>query len=271
MLKAIIRGGGDLASGIAVRLHRCGINVIISELEKPLTVRRYVSYAEAVYTKSIIIEEIQADLVQNISEAKNCFEKNVIPVIVDENLTLCRSLSPDILIDARMLKKKVRNERLSIPQVIGIGPGFFPGDNCDCVIETKRGPFLGRVYWHEPVESDTGIPENVNGYESERVLRAPEAGIFKAKSRIGDIVNENEEIACVNGVDILAPFHGVIRGLLHDGVSVHPGMKVGDLDPRCDPLLCSLVSDKALAVGGGVLEAILSIPENRQKLGTDDL
>jgi len=267
MLKAIIRGGGDLASGIAARLHHSGIHVVICEIEKPLTVRRYVSYAEAVYAKSIIIEEIQANLVRDISEIAGCLEKKIIPVIVDEYLTLCSTLSVDVLIDARMLKKRIPAEKHPIPQTIGIGPGFFPGENCDCVVETKRGPFLGRVYWHEPVESDTGIPENVNGYESERVLRSPEAGIFKAKCRIGDIVNENEEIASVNNVWIHSPFRGVIRGLLHEGVTVHPGMKIGDLDPRCDPLLCTLVSDKALAIGGGVLEAILSIPENRQKLG----
>ncbi len=268
MLNVIIRGGGDLASGIAVRLHHSGINVIITEIEKPLTVRRYVSFAEAVYTRSIIIEEIKANLVTSHTDIPKCLEENVIPVIVDGNLSICNSFSADVLIDARMLKKTVEKVPFPIPQIIGIGPGFFPGENCDCVVETKRGPFLSRVYWNEPVEADTGIPENVKGFDNERVLRAPKAGIFRAKCRIGDIVNKDEEIASVDGESIRAPFPGVIRGLLHEGVTVFPGMKAGDLDPRSDPLLCSLVSDKALAVGGGVLEAILSIPQNRQKIST---
>lgn len=268
MLNVIIRGGGDLASGIAVRLHHSGINVIITEIEKPLTVRRYVSFAEAVYTRSIQIEEIKANLVTSHSDIQKCFEENIIPVIVDENLSICNSFSADVLIDARMLKKTVEKVSYSIPQIIGIGPGFYPRENCDCVVETKRGPFLGRVYWNDPVEADSGIPENVRGYDNERVLRAPKAGIFKAKCRIGDIVIKDEEIASVNGESIRAPFAGVIRGLLHEGVTVFPGMKAGDLDPRSDPLLCSLVSDKALAVGGGVLEAILAVPHNRQKICT---
>lgn len=267
MLKVLIRGGGDLASGIAVRLHRAGINVIITEIEKPLTVRRFVSFAEAIYTKTYNVEDIQAKHIQDIIEIENCLTSGIIPVIIDENLSTTAVLSPDVLVDARMLKKDIGYQAYIIPQVIGIGPGFLPGTNCQCVVETKRGPFLGRVYWQGGTEPDTGIPENVGGYENERVLRAPEAGIFGAKSRIGDIVNKGEEVASVNGVVIRAPFQGVIRGLLHDGIPVHPGMKVGDLDPRCDPLLCNLVSDKALAIGGGVLEAILSVPENRQKLG----
>jgi xanthine dehydrogenase accessory factor len=268
MLKVLIRGGGDLASGIAVRLHRAGINVIITEIEKPLTVRRFVSFAEAIYTKSVILEDIQGKYVQSLVDIEKCLNNGVIPVIVDEDLCGASALSPDVLVDARMLKKTILSQDCGLSMLIGIGPGFFPGENCDCVVETKRGPFLGRVYWHDCAEPDTGIPESVRGYESERVLRAPGSGIFRAKCRIGDIVNKDEEVASVNGDIIRAPFQGVVRGLLHEGVMVHPGMKVGDLDPRCDPLLCSLVSDKALAVGGGVLEAILSLPENRQKLGS---
>lgn len=267
MLKVLIRGGGDLASGIAVRLHRAGINVIITEIEKPLTVRRYVSFAEAIYTKTFNLEDIQAKHTQDIKDIEKCLNTGTIPVIIDEDLSTAAVLSPDVLVDARMLKRKIGNQDYAIRLIIGIGPGFLPGDNCHCVVETKRGPFLGRVYWHDATEPDTGIPENVGGYESERVLRAPEAGIFRAKSRIGDIVNKDEEVASVNGVMIVAPFQGVVRGLLHEGITVHPGMKIGDLDPRCDPLLCNLVSDKALAIGGGVLEAILSVPGNRQKLG----
>jgi xanthine dehydrogenase accessory factor len=266
MLKILIRGGGDLASGIAVRLHHSGIQVVITEIEKPLTVRRFVSFSEAIYTKSILLEEIQAKHVQDKSDIEHCLKDQIIPVVVDPNLSISASLSPDILVDARMTKKKVAKPGFAISQIIGIGPGFFPGENCDCVVESKRGPFLGRVYWHEPAEPDSGVPEMVCGYENERVFRSPEDGIFKANSRIGDIVKQNDVIASVNGVEILAPFEGVIRGLLHEGVEVYKGMKVGDIDPRCDPLLCSIVSDKALAVGGGVLEAILSIPENRQQL-----
>jgi xanthine dehydrogenase accessory factor len=266
MLVALIRGGGDLASGIAVRLHRAGIKVIISEISQPLAVRRYVSFAEAVYTKTVLIEEITGVLVKNSAEVFNCFENDSIPVIIDDELSVCKTIDASVFIDARMLKRKISNSEIEISFKIGIGPGFFPGENCQCVVETKRGPFLGRVYWNEAAEADNGIPDMVEGFDKERVLRTQSAGVFKAFVRIGDIVSQGEKIASVNETVIIAPFRGVIRGLLHEGLFVTPYMKLGDLDPRCDPLLCSLVSDKALAIGGGVLEAILSIPENRDKL-----
>jgi len=267
MLLAVIRGGGDLASGIAVRLHRVGIKVIISEINQPLAVRRYVSFAEAVYTKSVLIEEIAGILVKYSAEVFKCFENETIPVIIDEELSVCKTLDASVFIDARMLKRKITNSETEISLKIGLGPGFFPGENCQCVVETKRGPFLGRVYWNEAAEADNGIPDMVEEFEKERVLRSAASGVFKAFVRIGDIVEKGKEIASVNDTVIIAPFRGVIRGLLHDGLVVSPYIKLGDLDPRCDPLLCSLVSDKALAIGGGVLEAILSIPENRDKLG----
>ncbi len=268
MLLVIIRGGGDLASGIAVRLHHAGMKVVITEIDQPLAVRRYVSFAEAVYSKIATIENIEGRLVKNIEDIAKCHMHNFIPVIVDENFLMSSKLSSQVVIDARMLKQKGALEKYDIPLNIGIGPGFTAGENCHCVVETKRGPYLGRVYWNGSAEEDNGIPENIGGYESNRVLRSPDIGVFNAVARIGDIVEEGEIIATISNHTICASFRGVLRGLLHDGLTVTPKMKVGDLDPRCDPLLCNLVSDKALAIGGGVLEAILSIPENRELLST---
>ncbi len=268
MLKALIRGGGDLASGIAVRLHRSGIKVVIAEIDQPLSVRRYVSFSEAIYTKSTLIEEIEGKLVRSFDEIDKCHGSNCIPVIPDGDLTICSKAGIPILIDGRMLKRKVDADTHGFVFTVGIGPGFYPGDNCDCVIETKRGPYLGRIYWNGTAEVDNGVPEKVGDYENERVLRSPENGLFKAKTRIGDMVEKGEVVAVVNNTPLVAPFRGVVRGLLHEGLTVTTGLKVGDVDPRCDPLLCSLVSDKALAVGGGVLEAILTNQDFRQKLGS---
>jgi xanthine dehydrogenase accessory factor len=266
MLKVLIRGGGDVASGIAVRLHHTGIKVIITEIPRPLALRRYVSFAEAVYSNSVIIEEISGNLVQSIPEIINCHKVGNIPVVVDEDLVICSKLAVSAVIDARMLKKGVRIFDDPTCLKIGIGPGFLPGENCDCVVESKRGPFLGRVYWNNSVENDSGIPEIVGGFERERVLRSPLEGLFKAYARIGDLVEKGEALAEVNGQKITAPLQGIVRGLLHDGLQVTTNMKVGDIDPRSDPMLCSIVSDKALAIGGGVLEALLSLSENRSKL-----
>jgi xanthine dehydrogenase accessory factor len=266
MLLAVIRGGGDLASGIAIRLHRSGIKVVITEIQQPLTVRRFVSFGSAVYSKSILVEEKKGILFQSIDGITEEILTESIPVIVDPDLSRISKLQPQIIVDARMCKTHQRNDNSSNAVVIGIGPGFVAEKNCTCVVETKRGPFLGRVYWNGAAEPDTGIPDRVDGFEKERVLRAPCDGVVKTNAQIGDIIESNELIATMGEIQITAPFRGVLRGLIHEGIQVQKGMKIGDLDPRCDPLLCSLVSDKALAVAGGVLEAILSMDNLRKQI-----
>lgn len=268
MLSVIVRGGGDLASGIAVRLHRVGARVLITEIAKPLAVRRYVSFAEAVYTKQVEIEDITGVLVNTSTEVLESQKVGKIPVVVDEDMTRFPKLPVSVVVDARMLKQKVKIGKNTGVLYVGIGPGFTPGDNCDCVIESKRGPYLGRVYWHNTAEDDSGLPERVGSFVNERVLRAPRSGIFKTDVRIGDPVIQGEIIATVDREPVIAPFNGIIRGLIHEGLNVMEGLKVGDIDPRNDPMICCLVSDKALAIGGAVLEAILAREEYRSLLST---
>ncbi len=98
------------------------------------------------------------------------------------------------------------------------------------------------------------------------MLRAPADGVLDARAEIGEHVEAGQPVAEVAGEAVLAPFAGVLRGLLHSGLPVRAGLKIGDVDPRNDPSYCTLVSDKALAVAGGVLEAILSRPELRPNL-----
>lgn len=262
----LLRGGGDLGSGVALRLVRCGIPVVITELPQPLSVRRKVSFSEAIWDGEIVIEGVRGfrtDIHQDIISSAL---QGDLPVLVDPTGTLLKRIPPQVIVDARMCK--FRAEKLSgeIPLVIGLGPGFTAGENCDAVIETNRGPNLGRVFWQGPAEEDTGLPERVWQYRAERVLRAPASGEFEALHEIGDRVTGGTPVARVTGVDIPAPFDGVIRGLLRNGMRVEKGVKVGDLDPRNDPGLCTRVSDKSLSIGGGVLEAILSRPKIRRCL-----
>lgn len=269
----LIRGGGDLASGVALRLYKAGFRLLITELPQPLVVRRLVSFAEAVYASQANVEGVQAQLVQNISQAFSVMEAGQVPVLVDPGAQVLRSFHSNgsgpnlgVLIDARMTKRPPEIGLDSAPLVIGLGPGFVAGENCHAVIETNRGHLLGRVIWEGGPESDTGIPESVAQHRSDRVLRAPAAGVLKALAEIGDHLEPGQPVASVNGQMVLAPFRGVLRGLVHAGLNVRPGEKIGDVDPRDDPRFCTLVSDKSLAVGGGVLEAILSRPEMRNLL-----
>ncbi len=264
----LLRGGGDLASGVAVRLARAGLSVLITELPAPLAVRRLVSFSQAVYDGEITIEGIHARRASGVEEAHQVLSSGEVAVLVDPASECRHALPPLVVIDGRMTKKTPETfpewTRLpDLPLMIGLGPGFEAGVHCHAVVETLRGPDLGRVYWQGAASPDTGMPETVAGWQAERVLRAPAAGRLFVYAAVGDLVTAGQLIAAVNGQALSAPFAGCLRGLLSDGAAVTLGMKIGDLDPRLDARLAHLVSDKSLAVGGGVLEAILSVPRLR--------
>jgi xanthine dehydrogenase accessory factor len=257
-LRILVRGGGDLASGVVTRLYRAGWKVIVTELAQPMAVRRYVSFSQAVYDGEITIEEVHAQRVENYAEAVRALAQGIVPVLVDPLSAAREPFAPHVLVDGRMRKAPPELGMESAPLVMGLGPGFTAGLDCHAVVETNRGPFLGRVIWQGQAQADTGIPEQVGEYRTERVLRAPLDGLMEPVVEIGEHVHTGQVIARVDGRSVLAPFDGVLRGLLPAGVPVQHGAKIGDVDPRGETQLSRLVSDKALAVGGGVLEAILA-------------
>lgn len=264
----LLRGGGDLASGIALRLHRAGIRLIITELEEPLAVRRSVSFAEAVYEGQHTVEGVTGRRVEP-NRIPAVLAAHEIPVLVDPaaDILLASFLFP-VVIDARLLKTAPSPLPLNVPLHIGVGPGFEAGVTCDAVIETRRSHTLGRVYWQGTTQPDSGQPEG----DRRRVLRAPADGILHARAQIGDHVEEGQIVAVIqtpsSGVSepVTSALRGVLRGLIHSGLPVGKGLKIGDVDPRDDPSACLLVSDKALSIGGAALEAILTRPEIRARL-----
>ena len=262
----LIWGGGDLASGVALRLHRVGIRVLVIERDQPLAVRRSVSFCQAVYDGEIRIEDVTGRLVDDVSEMEACWTAGEVPVLVDPELDLLKDYPALALVDARMRKKQDQLDLTLAEMVIGLGPGFTVGENCHAAIETNRGHFLGRVYWEGSPEADTGIPGKVQVYAAERVLHAPADGPIKTLVEIGDLVEAGQPLLTVEDQTLGSPFTGVIRGLIHDGVTVRKGMKVGDVDPRPEPFRCWYVSEKSLAIGGGVLEALLTWEKIRNRL-----
>ncbi len=265
-LRILVRGGGDLASGVVYRLHQSGWQVVITEIDQPLVVRRKVAFAEAVYQELTEVEGVSACRVENLAEIESVLAKGQIPVLVDAQAESRHYFHPEVLIDGRTLKRSSELGMEAAAFVIGLGPGFDAGKNCHAAIETRRGHHLGRVLWTGGTEPDTGVPDMVGRHGEERVLRAPCAGILESRVQIGEILEAGQAVARVGEKTVSAPFKGVVRGILHAGLAVTAGMKIGDLDPRCDPSLCYLVSDKALAVAGGVLEAILSRKDFRPNL-----
>ncbi len=258
----LIRGGGDLATGVVHRLHHAGFPVIVLELEQPRVVRRMVSVAQAMFDGEITIDDLTARRM-TLGEAASAARTGLIPVTADPAGEAIAQLHASVVVDARMAKTPLDTKMAAAPFVVGLGPGFVAGEHCHAVVETNRGHDLGRVIWSGLAQADTGRPEPVLGFEAERVLRAPASGVLRAHKEIGDAVYYGEAVAAVEDQPITAPFIGVLRGLLRGGLTVTANEKVGDLDPRPERRYCFTISDKSLAVGGGVVEAVLTWMQKR--------
>lgn len=267
----LMRGGGDLGSAVAYRLHRSGFDVVIAEVAAPLVVRRTVAFAQALIEGHSTVEGVTAVRVsprQNDIEAALCQLR--IPVVVDPGLTLREVLKPSIIIDTTMSKKNRGMTLDMAPFTLALGPGFTAGKDVDAVIETKRGHFLGQVIYQGQAIANTGIPGRVNGYGRERVLRAPCHGQVRHERRIGETVKKGEIICFVDHMPVTAPFDGMLRGLIMQGLTAKKGLKIGDVDPRNQPDYCYTFSDKARAVAGGVLEAVLHHLSQKEKYHTQN-
>lgn len=249
----VLRGGGDLATGAAWRLKRAGFGVLVCELDAPLTVRRSVSFSTAVSDGSVTVEGIRA-VRAPLAEAARLARSDLVPVVISPGLP---PLGADVVVDARMAKRLLDTTIGDAPLVVALGPGFTAGRDCHVVVETMRGPQLGRVFWTGSAAPNTGTPGVIGGHGAERVLRAPAAGTVRWLARIGDVVEADALLGTVDGAQVRAPFAGLVRGLVAGQTAVPAGLKIGDVDPRADTDW-QQISDKALAIGGGVLEAVLT-------------
>ena len=256
-LLVLIRGAGEQASGIAHRLFRSHFRVVLTEIAEPIAVRRAVSFCEAIWDGLCTAEAATARRVETPGEIDPVISAGEIPILVDPQLGGLATWHPDVLIDATIAKRNLGTRRDMASLVIGFGPGFFAGEDVDVVVETNRGHDLGRLYFEGCAEPNTGRPESTMGYSVERVLRAPCAGVFEPLVEIGETVSAGQCVAQVDGRALAAQIAGVVRGLLRPGLRVPAGIKAGDVDPRGERRACFTISDKARALGGSALEAIL--------------
>ena len=257
-MMVLIKGAGDLATGIAYRLKKSGFDIVMTEIHKPTTVRRTVAFSQAVFDNEIAIEGIKGVKVNNINEIYEEIREGNIPIIIDEKAEIIKELRPDVVVDAIIAKKNLGTSIEDAPIVIGVGPGFEAKVDCHLVVETKRGHYLGKVIEEGSAIPNTGVPGNIGGYTKERIIRASSNGKIKPVVAIGDFVKKGD----IDGVEVLAEIDGIVRGMLQEGIEVFKGMKSGDIDPRCEKDHCFTISDKARSIGGGVLEAIMYMNNN---------
>lgn len=264
-MKILIKGAGDLATGIASRLHHSGHQILMTEIAVPLAVRRMVSLSRAVYEGEASVEDMRGVRVSTMEEAAKVLEGGDIPVIVDEQAKITGEFQPDVMIDAILAKRNLGTNITDAPFVIGVGPGFTAGEDCHCVVETKRGHTLGTTIYSGSAIPNTGIPGNVGGYTIERLIRASADGEMHPVAAIGDVVKEGQVVAITGGREVYAQMNGIVRGMLQPDVEVWENLKIGDIDARCERFHCFTISDKARAIGGGVLEAVTRFEQMRKK------
>ena len=257
--RAVVKGAGDLASGVALCLHRAGFAVAMTEIARPTVVRRTVAFAQAVYEGGASVEGVRAVRVA-AAGIDGVLVQGAIPVVVAEDAAeLLDAMRPALLVDAIIAKRNLGTSIEDAPAVVALGPGFTAGRDAHAVVETRRGHDLGRVLYRGAAQQNTGVPGDIGGYTWQRVVRAPAAGTFRATVEIGDLVGAGDLVGYVGEAQVHAAIAGVVRGLLHPGLEVTEGFKLGDVDPRADVSRCFTVSDKARAVGGGVLEAACTL------------
>lgn len=257
----LIRGAGDLASGIALRLFHAKMQVVMTDLPRPTAIRRTVCFSEAILHGEAKVEDVTAAFAKDSDHARQILREGKLPVLADPEGKCIPELKPDALVDAIIAKRNLGTKITNAPCVVGVGPGFTVGVDCHAAVETMRGHTLGRVITEGSPLPNTNIPGLIGGFAGERVLRAPADGVFTPVRQIGDLVQQGEVAGYVGDAPMYCQLSGVLRGLLAEGVKVHKGMKAGDVDPRGEVSYCYQVSDKALSIGGGVLEAILRFSE----------
>ena len=259
-LKVVIKGAGEMASAVAWRLYLAHIRqILMLEIAAPLAVRRAVSFSEAVVDGQQIVEDVTAGRADSIDGVHTCWQKGQLAVCVDPAWSMLVGIQPDVVIDAILAKHNLGTHLNEAPLVIGLGPGFVAGQDVHMVVETQRGHHLGRIITAGAAAPNTGIPGAISGYGEERVLRAPCGGVFEAACAIGDAVQKGDRIGTVASQVVRARIDGVLRGLTRSATHVKHGLKIGDIDPRGDFNYCHTISDKARAISGSVLEAILRV------------
>jgi len=256
-ITVVIRGAGEMASAVAHRLARCRLRVCMTEIPRPLAIRRRVCFSEAVFDGTATVEGVTARLAHAADRFEECWKRGDIPLLIDPDGEIIDRLQPDVVVDGVMAKRNLGTRLSHAPLVIGLGPGFEAGVDVHVVIETNRGHSLGTIIASGSAEPDTGKPGNILGYESERVFKAPHAGAFTAVKQIGDPIEQGETIGFVDSTPVRSQLKGILRGIMRGGTSVAEGTKLADLDPRSRPDYCTTISDKARTISGAVLEAIL--------------
>ena len=266
-MKVVIRGGGDLATGVAEVLYQSGFKILILDIEKPSSIRRSVCFSEAIYDGIIQVENIICKKVENENEIEKCWSEKIIPIMVDEKGEIIKKIKPDVVVDSIIAKKNLGTTKEMAPITIALGDGFEAGKDVDIVVETMRGHNLGRIITSGRAMKNTGIPGEIKGVSKDRVIYSLANGIFSSVKKIGDTVQKDEIIGYVGNVEIRGKISGVLRGIIRDGYEVTENMKIGDIDPRIEEKSnCFTISDKARSLGGAVLRAIMfRLKEEREK------
>ncbi|HLQ40443.1 MAG TPA: selenium-dependent molybdenum cofactor biosynthesis protein YqeB [Tetragenococcus sp.] len=254
----VIRGGGDIATGIIQKMVHAGFKVAVLETDRPLAIRRTVAACNAVYFGEYQVEDLCFEKIQQTNDCQKVWQRGKVPLLIDPNGNSLSELKPTVVVDAILAKKNLGTNRQMAPFTIGLGPGFSAPEDVNVVVETMRGHSLGRLFYKGAALANTGVPGVLGGKSAERVVHSPASGKVQHVRLIGDYVEKGELLFYVGDVPVYSPLDGTLRGEIAEGLVISQGLKCADVDPRSvEEVDCFTISDKARALGGAVLEATL--------------
>lgn len=269
--KVLVRGAGDLASGIIWNLAYAGFKVCCTDIEKPSCIRTEVSFSNAIYDGKKVLGNVECVLCDKlVSSIDKCWDEKKVALVIDPDAKILDEIKFDVVVDAILAKKNLGTTIDMADLVIGVGPGFTAKKDCHYVIETMRGHNLAKIYGTGSAIANTGIPGLIASHGADRVMHSPATGVIHNLHKIGDKVNKNEVLAVIDickgshsspvqgGEKVYASIDGILRGIIRDGYFVEKGLKIADIDPRLTEYdNCFTISDKARSIGAAVVTTIL--------------
>jgi xanthine dehydrogenase accessory factor len=254
---AVVEGGGELGTAVALALRRAGWRVVVAELPRPTVLRRQLSLAEAAFAGTVRRQEMCAVRASVPAVAVALLDQPAtIPLYVGATPELVAVLRPTLVVDARMRRGVApERQRDSAPLVIGLGPDLVAGEHVDVVVETCPGEDLGRVVRVGTARAHSPLPRRAPGV-GEEYVHAPSAGLWRTTREIGDTMRAGEVLGWLDGEALRSPVAGCVRGLVHDAVMAPAALKVAAVHPGDWQRKEAGISHRALTVAATVLSLV---------------
>lgn len=264
---AVVMGTNEIASAVAVALTRAGYRVAMSHDPNPPVIRRGMSFYNALFDDRAVVEGVQGARAESLLDIAGLLARRDRVAVTPLSFTdLLAFRTADVLIDARMQKLTLTPDFRRLARLtIGMGPKFAVGVNCDIAIETRPASARDVVTEGATAEAD-GVPSPLGGVRRERVAYADRAGTWLTPVDVGAWVPRDFVVGRHDGMAIVAPMDGFLRGVARDGVFIPAGAKILEVDPRKRNACWTGIDERGRKLAAACVKAI-RIKQARRRNG----